>query len=133
MSSRDSLQLFRTFQQIIGEVKAGYESNERLSAHSSMELQLLLALEMPLKLSELSKALHCQPSNITVLVDSLEDKGLVTREAHPDDRRAKQLTLTKSGLKERKVLLEIADKMFRQTTGLDNQSISQILNALNSR
>ena len=90
MSSRDSLQLFRTFQQIIREVKAGYESNERLSALSSMELQLLLALEMPLKLSELSKTLHCQPSNITALVDSLEDKGLVTREAHPADRRAKQ-------------------------------------------
>ncbi len=98
-----------------------------------MELQLLLALEMPLKLSELSKTLHCQPSNITALVDSLENKRLVSREAHPDDRRAKQLTLTKSGLKERKVLLEIADKMFRQTTGLDNQSILQILHALNSR
>lgn len=131
MSSRQSLELFRSLQQTIAIVRAGYEENERLSRHTSMELQLLLALETPLKLGDLSKALHCQPSNITSLVDSLEVKQLVTREPHPSDRRAKQLTLTKAGNKERQLLLKVADQMFREVTGLDDQSISEILAILN--
>lgn len=127
MRTSKSLELFRTLQQTIAIVKAGYEKNERLSKHTSMELQLLLALEVPLKLGDLSKALHCQPSNVTSLVDSLEEKRLVTREPHPSDRRAKQLTLTKAGNKERQLLLNVADQMFREATGLDDQSISEIL------
>lgn len=45
----------------------------------------------------LSKALRVTPRNVTGLVDALEADGLVTREAHPSDRRATLVTLTGKG------------------------------------
>jgi DNA-binding MarR family transcriptional regulator len=46
---------------------------------------------------ELSEALRCTPRNVTGLVDALQDLGLVTREPHPNDRRATLVTLTDQG------------------------------------
>lgn len=45
----------------------------------------------------LSRALRVTPRNITGLVDALEADGLVSREAHPTDRRATLVTLTAKG------------------------------------
>jgi DNA-binding MarR family transcriptional regulator len=49
---------------------------------------------------ELSQLLRCTPRNVTDLVDTLERAGLVTREAHPTDRRATIVTLTRRGKSE---------------------------------
>src|SRR5205814_419825 len=49
---------------------------------------------------ELSQLLRCTPRNVTDLVDTLEGTGLVTREAHPTDRRATIVTLTRRGKSE---------------------------------
>ena len=46
----------------------------------------------------LAEALSVSPRNITGLVDGLEQTGFVTREVHPDDRRATLVTLTGHGL-----------------------------------
>lgn len=45
----------------------------------------------------LSRALRVTPRNITGLVDALEADGLVSRKAHPTDRRATLVTLTADG------------------------------------
>ncbi|WP_228559058.1 MarR family winged helix-turn-helix transcriptional regulator [Catenulispora pinisilvae] len=47
----------------------------------------------------------CEPSNVTYVVDRLARLGLVERQPHPNDRRAKQLVLTDSGSKVRDDLL----------------------------
>ncbi len=46
---------------------------------------------------ELSRALHIPASRVVDLVDGLEARGLLTRGAHPTDRRPQVLALTTHG------------------------------------
>ena len=48
----------------------------------------------PRIMSELKEELGVTATNITALIDSLEEDGLVVRKAHPDDRRATVIELT---------------------------------------
>jgi DNA-binding MarR family transcriptional regulator len=45
----------------------------------------------------LAERLHCDPSNVTGLVDRLVRAGLVRREADPRDRRIKAIVVTDAG------------------------------------
>jgi MarR family transcriptional regulator, organic hydroperoxide resistance regulator len=67
--------------------------------------QQMIALRMlgagPRKMSELAQALFCDNSNVTGIVDRLEKRDLVVREAAKGDRRVKLLVLTKEGEKMR--------------------------------
>jgi DNA-binding MarR family transcriptional regulator len=45
----------------------------------------------------LADALGTDPPHVSVIVDELEQKGLVERTPHPTDRRAKILTVTPTG------------------------------------
>jgi DNA-binding MarR family transcriptional regulator len=47
--------------------------------------------------NELSTACCCSPSTVTGVVDTLEKKGLVSREPNPMDRRSVLVTLTEEG------------------------------------
>jgi MarR family transcriptional regulator, organic hydroperoxide resistance regulator len=51
----------------------------------------------PKPMSELALALRCDNSNVTGIVDRLEDRGLVERRAAEHDRRVKILTITERG------------------------------------
>src|SRR5881397_1605590 len=51
----------------------------------------------PIPMSELAGILACDSSNVTGIVDRLEDRGLVVRRASPHDRRVKLLELTERG------------------------------------
>jgi MarR family transcriptional regulator, organic hydroperoxide resistance regulator len=57
----------------------------------------LRALAEPVPMGDLAAALHCDSSNVTGIVDRLEERGLVRREAADGDRRVKMLVLTPSG------------------------------------
>jgi len=63
--------------------------------------QQMIALRMlgsgPRKMSDLAHALFCDNSNVTGIVDRLEERGLVRREAAEGDRRVKLLVLTDEG------------------------------------
>ena len=59
----------------------------------------------PLPMSRLADTLSCDASNVTGLIDRLESRGLVKREASPTDRRVKALQLTSNGKKVRAALL----------------------------
>jgi MarR family transcriptional regulator, organic hydroperoxide resistance regulator len=60
----------------------------------------------PTAMRELANGLHCDPSNITGIVDRLEALGLVERRAAPGDRRIKTLVLTGGGVRLRGLLLD---------------------------
>jgi DNA-binding MarR family transcriptional regulator len=62
----------------------------------------------PKPMSELALALRCDNSNVTGIVDRLEERGLVTREAAEGDRRVKLLVLTAEGERMR---VEITKRM----------------------
>ena len=74
--------------------------------------QQMIAIRMlgsgPRKMSELAQALYCDNSNVTGIVDRLEERGLVRREAAEGDRRVKLLVLTKEGERMR---VEITKRM----------------------
>jgi DNA-binding MarR family transcriptional regulator len=67
-----------------------------LSPPQAMALLCLDPAEgMPMR--RLACALHCDNSNVTGIVDRLEDRGLVERRVDPADRRVKRLVLTSEG------------------------------------
>ncbi|MBS2552530.1 MarR family transcriptional regulator [Catenulispora sp. NL8] len=51
----------------------------------------------PLRMSELAARLGWDKPYTTTVVDDLEERGLVTRNVAPDDRRAKMVELTPEG------------------------------------
>lgn len=57
----------------------------------------LRMLEGPRAMGEIAAALHCDNSNVTGIVDSLEQKGLVRRRPAENDRRVKLIELTPEG------------------------------------
>jgi DNA-binding MarR family transcriptional regulator len=55
-----------------------------------------------LTLTELAERLEVTKQAAIKVVDEMESRGFITRESHPDDRRAKVLALTPKGLAVRK-------------------------------
>jgi DNA-binding MarR family transcriptional regulator len=51
----------------------------------------------PVPMRDLVAALGSDAAYTTVLVDDLERRGFVTRQPHPDDRRAKLVSVTAAG------------------------------------
>jgi DNA-binding MarR family transcriptional regulator len=62
----------------------------------------------PRKMGDLAQALFCDNSNVTGIVDRLEERGLVRRESEAGDRRVKLLVLTDEG---EKLRVEITKRM----------------------
>ena len=62
--------------------------------------------DRPVPMSELAEALHCDNSNVTGIVDRLEDRGLVERRSASHDRRVKMLAVTERGAEVRERLAE---------------------------
>ena len=79
---------------------------ERLATHSIESSEVCLSdfavLEMllhkgPQPVNEIGRRVELTSGAITTAVDRLESRGLVTREAHPSDRRARIVRLTAAG------------------------------------
>ena len=64
----------------------------------------------PVPMSDLAEALHCDNSNVTGIVDRLEDRGLVERRSATHDRRVKMLVVTERGAEVRERLAERLDE-----------------------
>jgi DNA-binding MarR family transcriptional regulator len=75
---------------------------------SSAQGELLCSLEPdePVTMVSLARSLHCHDSNVTGLVDKLEQRGLIERRGDLKDRRVKLIALTKEGNVLRHSLLE---------------------------
>ena len=76
----------------------------------------------PIPMRELAGGLHCDPSNITGIVDRLGDRGLVERGSAPGDRRIKTLMLTEEGTALRMRLL---DRLSEPPPGLGKLSADE--------
>jgi DNA-binding MarR family transcriptional regulator len=83
-------------------------SEFELSPPQVMALRHLDPAE-PRPMSELADALHCDNSNVTGIVDRLEDRGLVERRPGDNDRRVKMLIVTERGVELRRRLSERLD------------------------
>jgi len=65
----------------------------------------LLEPDQPLPMGRLACALGCDASNVTGIVDRLEQRGLIERRPSDRDRRVKVLVVTAQGAKVRKALM----------------------------
>src|SRR3954466_6175247 len=65
----------------------------------------LIEPDEPLPMSRLAGVLQCDASNVTGLIDRLEQRGIGERRPSPADRRVKVVQLTPTGLRLRAQLL----------------------------
>jgi len=75
---------------------------------SRAQAQVLVQLPSDLSLSqrEMSQRLHCAPSAVVGLIDSLEERGWLARQVDRADRRVNSLVLTREGRDAREQLIE---------------------------
>src|SRR5260370_34149991 len=64
---------------------------------TSPQAMLLHQLDDPLPMNEVAGKLHCDPSNVTGIVDRLEGRGLIERQHLTKDRRGRGLTIAGAG------------------------------------
>ena len=84
----------------------------------------------PKPMSELALALRCDNSNVTGIVDRLEDRGLVERRAATHDRRVKMLSITPRGAEVRAGLAARLDEPPEPLAGLsleDQRALRDIM------
>jgi len=103
---------------------------EKLAQHLAVPVTFIKALHMldtPMAMKDLGRRMHCDPSFVTAVADMLEKRGLARREAHPGDRRIKNLILTGEGCAFRERLeTELAARM-PWSRGLDDDERAQLL------
>lgn len=90
----------------------------------------LLDPDQPVPMSELAQALQCDNSNVTGIVDRLEDRGLVQRRPSQRDRRVKMLVLTPEGIDLRTRMVarfEEAPEALRRLSEADQLALRDVL------
>jgi len=86
----------------------------------------------PRTLAELANEMGTDAPATTVLVDALEDRGLVKRTPHPTDRRAKQVSITAAGRRVVDVVERIDDPPPAPFTALPTAELRRLRKALQS-
>ena len=94
--------------------------------------KLLVDLEPddPRPMRALADAFMCDASNITWMVDQLEERGLVERRTLPTDRRVKTIALTELGVKSKAELLERMYEAPDDLADLSRQQLEDLRQAL---
>lgn len=86
----------------------------------------------PLPMRKLAETLSCDASNVTGLVDRLEERGLVERRPSPEDRRVKELRLTSAGERLRASLLRRMASPAHPLSRLSVRQQRELVNILES-
>lgn len=73
---------------------------------TASQVVALRELTDPITARELAGRMSCEPSNVTFVLDRLEQQDLIERRPHPTDRRAKQIVLTPEGRHRRTDVVE---------------------------
>jgi DNA-binding MarR family transcriptional regulator len=99
---------------------------------SPMQAHVLRLLEpgAPLPMRTLARKLCCDASNVTGIVDRLEERGLVRRDAAPGDRRIKMLVVTDDGATMRRLIvkrLSEAPEPISNLSPADQRALREIL------
>ncbi len=87
-------------------------------------------LDQPRTMSEIAAFLHCDPSNVTGIVDGLEEKGLAERRPSERDRRVKLIELTAEGRRLRVRLtreIERPPQWLEGLSGADQRALRDLL------
>jgi DNA-binding MarR family transcriptional regulator len=96
------------------------------------QAHLLLELdpERPEPMSDVATTLGCDASNVTGLVDRLEERGLIERRSASTDRRVKMVAVTPTGSRLRSKLLEYWYEAPAPIAGLPQRDARELLRIL---
>ncbi|HVV25471.1 MAG TPA: MarR family transcriptional regulator [Candidatus Saccharimonadales bacterium] len=98
---------------------------------TAMQTLTLFLLDQPCPMHGLRKVFNCDASNITGLVDGLEQKELASRYEHPQDRRIKMVRLEERGREVRRALLRQLGKqdgpVWSRLTPAEYRTLIQLL------
>jgi DNA-binding MarR family transcriptional regulator len=79
----------------------------------------LVDKENPKPMNVFQKMYNCDASNVTGIVDGLEEKHLATRGEHPADRRVKTILLTSEGA-------AVQEQLIDSITNIDNTILKDL-------
>jgi MarR family transcriptional regulator, organic hydroperoxide resistance regulator len=82
-------------------------------------LGALRFLERPQTMGSMAELLHCDPSNVTGIVDALEERNLAKRKPSEADRRVKVVELTAAG---RKLRARASEEMYKPPAWIEELS-----------
>lgn len=89
--------ILNSLAELITQIMAHGERLAQRFSFPTFFIKALHTLDCPMAMKELGRRLHCDPSFVTVIADGLEKRGLARREAHPGDRRIRNIVLTDAG------------------------------------
>jgi DNA-binding MarR family transcriptional regulator len=89
----------------------------------AMNALLFLEPGQPCSMGALADAWKCDASNVTWLVDRLEEHGLAERRPHATDRRVRTVALTRKGTRMR---AQIESRLFEAPASLRELSASDL-------
>ena len=88
-------------------------------------------------MSELCRLYDCDASNITGIIDGLEQKGLVSRRPHPTDRRVKLIHLEDAGYELQQQLISriaaTSEHLFAGLSATEEQQLGKLIQKLATR
>jgi DNA-binding MarR family transcriptional regulator len=99
----------------------------------AMNALLFIEPGQPCSMRTLADAWKCDASNVTWLVDRLEEHGLAERRPHPSDRRVRTVALTRKGMRMRAQIeskLHEAPATFDDLTPAEVATLNKLLRKL---
>jgi DNA-binding MarR family transcriptional regulator len=82
-------------------------------------LGALRFLDQPQPMGRMAELLHCDPSNVTGIVDTLEERNLAERKPSEVDRRVKVVELTAAG---KKLRARASEEMYKPPAWIEGLS-----------
>ena len=132
MTRRNSIELERawqTFVTLVMDTRGDFRRNA--AASTGLPFSRLRALKRvgktPLTLRELAEAMSTDAPAATVIVNDLEARGLVRRAPHPDDKRAKTVSVTPEGKRVLRVLASVPDPVPSSFALLDDRDVANLV------
>lgn len=83
--------------QLVETLRGEHEEAAAAAGLTAPQATLLTLLSEPMSMRQFADLMGCDASNVTGIVDRLEAKSLVERQADPADRRVKRLARTSEG------------------------------------
>lgn len=93
-------------------------------------LKALRRLDAPVAMKDLGQRMRCDPSFVTMVADTLEQRGLARREPNAADRRIKNLVLTERGQELKAAVEHEMLGLMPWTHALDRSEREQFLDLL---
>jgi DNA-binding MarR family transcriptional regulator len=113
--------LLRTHQTVVTEMDKRLKPHGLSRTAYLLMATLLISRDHTRPLGQLSKQLMVHPTTVTLVIDQLESRGLVSRRPHPTDRRTVLAALTDDG---RRAVTKASDDLAAVQFGLTGVSES---------